>query len=192
MLRPGWSLDLAMNDLRTGKPWDLSRPEVQNQARQLVRSTQPYFIIGSPPCTPFSSLQEISRAKWDLRVMEEQLRRGTAHTYFCLHIYRMQLAGNRHFVYEHPDGSTAWSTPDMVEFMMRPELDAAVFHMCTYGMTSTDEIGAGLVKKPTMRMSSSPEVLKRAPAAGQSQGSANLSQRTWGEDMRGNRSAQKT
>ena len=47
---------------------------------------------------------------------------------------------------------------------MRPEVDAAVLHMCAYGMTSTDEIGEGWVKKPTTMISSSPEVLRRAEA----------------------------
>ena len=130
-----------MNDLRTGKPWDLSRPEVQNQARQLVRSTQPYFIIGSPPCTPFSPVQDISRAKRDPRVMQEELNRGKAHINFGLQIYKMQLTGKRNLVLEHPDGSTAWNTPELVEFMMRPEVDAAFLHMCAYGMTSIQEIG---------------------------------------------------
>ena len=72
-LRPGWSLDLTMNDPKTGKPWDLSQSSVQSRVRKLVRSTKPYCLIGSPPCTPFSPLQEISRAKRDPKVMAEEL-----------------------------------------------------------------------------------------------------------------------
>ena len=98
MLRPGWSLDLTLNDPRSGKPWDPSRPEVQSRVKELVRSTQSYFIIGSPPCTPFSPLQEISRAKRDPRVMEDELNRGKAHINFCLQIYKIQLAGKKHFI----------------------------------------------------------------------------------------------
>ena len=48
--------------------------------------------------------------------------------------------------------------------MLRPEVDAVVLHMCAYGMTSRDEHGEGLVKKPTRILSSSPEVLKRVEA----------------------------
>ena len=47
---------------------------------------------------------------------------------------------------------------------MWPEADAAVLHMCAYGMTSTDKIGEGLVKKPTRMISSSSEVLRRVEA----------------------------
>ena len=60
-LRPGWSLDLTTADPQTGKKWDLSEPSVQNRARQLVRTTKPYCIVGSPPCTPFSPLQDKPR-----------------------------------------------------------------------------------------------------------------------------------
>ena len=35
-LRPGWSLDLTMNDPKTGKPWDLSQASVQSRVRKLV------------------------------------------------------------------------------------------------------------------------------------------------------------
>ena len=58
-LTPGWSLDLTTTDPSTGKAWDLSQPSVQSRVHKLVRDTKPYFIIGSPPCTPFSPLQEI-------------------------------------------------------------------------------------------------------------------------------------
>ena len=47
--------------------------------------------------------------------MEIELQKGKDHVNFCLRIYAMQLAAKRHFVHEHPEGPTAWSTPEMVE-----------------------------------------------------------------------------
>ena len=96
-LRPGWSLDLTMEDPMTGERWDLSKPEVRNRVRNLVRTTKPYFIIGSPPCTAFSPLQEISRAKRDPSAMRRQLREAKSHIRFCIELYKMQIAGKRHF-----------------------------------------------------------------------------------------------
>ena len=104
-LRPGWSLDLTAKDPATGQGWDLSDPAVQSRVRKLVHHTQPFCIIGSPPCTAFSPLQEIGRAKRDPRVMEKELNQGKAHIRFCLEIYLMQLKAKRHFVHEHPDRS---------------------------------------------------------------------------------------
>ena len=78
-LKPGWSLDLTNKDPATGRAWDLSRPEVQSRVRKLVRDTEPYCVIGSPPCTAFSPLQELGRAKRDKRVMARELEAGKKH-----------------------------------------------------------------------------------------------------------------
>ena len=160
-LRPGWSLDLTTLDPATGERWDLSRPEVQSRVKRLIRTTQPLFVVGSPPCTPFSPLQEISRAKRDANVMAEELRRGKAHIRFCLEIYAMQLSAKRHFIHEHPERSKAWDMPEVKQFFLRPEVDAVTIHMCAFGMTAVDEIGEAPVQKATRIMSSSAEVLKR-------------------------------
>ena len=160
-LRPGWSLDLTMNDPATDKPWDLSKTDVQERVRRLVRTTKPYCVVGSPPCTAFSPLQEISRAKRDPKEMEKQLRRAKAHVRFCLEIYRIQLEEQRHFVHEHPERSRAWQMPEVIEFLMRPEVGSVICHMCAFGMTSEDKKGRGLVQKATRIMSSSEEILKR-------------------------------
>ena len=106
-MQPGWSLDLTMKDLKTQQPWDLGDPAVQTRVRRLVRDTKPFCIIGSPPCTPFSRLQEISRAKRNPRVMENELQQGIRHINFCVELYLMQVAGKRHFVHEHPETSRA-------------------------------------------------------------------------------------
>ena len=47
-LQPGYSLDLTTSDPMAGKPWDLSRPEVQSRVKKLIRDTQPFCVIGSP------------------------------------------------------------------------------------------------------------------------------------------------
>ena len=62
-LSPGWSLDLTRNDPLTGEPWDLSKRKVRERVRDLIRTTQPSLIIGSPPCTMFTMLQNLSE-KW--------------------------------------------------------------------------------------------------------------------------------
>ena len=85
-LTPGYSLDLTMNDPKTGKPWDLGNASVQSRVLRLVRDTKPYFVIGSPPCTPFSPLQEISRAKRDPKIMAEEYRKGLELIRFCIKV----------------------------------------------------------------------------------------------------------
>jgi hypothetical protein len=160
-LQPGWSLDLTTKDPANGKAWDLSDPKVQSRVKRLVNDTRPYCIIGSPPCTAFSPLQEIGRAKRDPKVMQMELDKGKAHIRFCLEIYAMQLRARRHFVHEHPDKSRAWHMPEVMQFLLRPEVGAVTLHMCAFGMKGKDELGEDLVQKATRIMSSSEEVLKQ-------------------------------
>ena len=140
---------------------DLSQPAVQSRVKKLIRDTKPFCVIGSPPCTAFSPLQEISRAKRDPQKMKRQLDAAREHVRFCAEIYRYQLSQRRHFVHEHPEKSTAWKMKEIVELMMMPEVGAVTMHMCAFGMTGIDEKGEAPVKKGTRIMSSSMEVLKR-------------------------------
>ena len=75
-LRPGFSLDLTMDDPATGQPWDLSKTAVQTRVSKVVRDVKPFCVVGSPPCTAFSSLQETSRAKRDPKIMAKELKDG--------------------------------------------------------------------------------------------------------------------
>ena len=68
-LKPGFSLDLSMNDPATGEPWDFSRQTVQSRVLKLIRDVKPFCVTGSPPCKAVSPLQEISRARRDPKVM---------------------------------------------------------------------------------------------------------------------------
>ena len=160
VLTPGWSLDLTTVDPLNGRPWDLSVPTVQSRVRKLVRDTRPFCIVGSPPCTAFSPLQEISRAKRDPKKMLKELDMAKKHVKFCVELYKMQIRDKRHFVHEHPTKSKAWQMDEIKELMMRPEVGKVELHMCALGMKSCDEQGEGLVHKSTTLMSSSEEVLR--------------------------------
>ena len=137
-LQPGWSLDLTMNDPVTGAPWDLSRRDVQDRVRKLIRTTKPYVIIGSPPCTAFSPLQALNKGRRDKRIVDKELRAAKAHILFCLEVYQTQLDGMRHFVHEHPLRSSAWKMTEMKIFMMKPEVGVVEMQMCAFGMVATD------------------------------------------------------
>ena len=51
----GWSLDLTMKDPETDKPWDLSKPEIQDKVGGMVSKGKPFMLIGSPPALRFRS-----------------------------------------------------------------------------------------------------------------------------------------
>ena len=115
---PGWSLDLTMKDPATGQIWDLSDKKTQDRVRRLIRDTEPYCIIGSPPCTPFALLQELGRARRDPKIMKRELEDAKGHIIFCSELYRMQIKARRHFVHKHPETSRAWQMPEVIDMLL--------------------------------------------------------------------------
>ena len=100
-LRGGWSLDLSSPDPVSGKYWDLSNPAEQAKVFQMIRRDKPMFIVGCPPCTIFSNLQNMNPNRGSDEWFQEWLR-AVSHINFCLKVYQMQDAAGRFFVHEHP------------------------------------------------------------------------------------------
>ena len=82
-------------DLRTrtpsGEPWDFSKRSDRRLALWLVRTRKLMWVIGSPPCTAFCTLQGINFAKMSTRRVQEILQTGRMHLHFMLSIYVEQL-----------------------------------------------------------------------------------------------------
>ena len=160
-LKPGWSLDLTRTNPSTGEAWNLADPKVQAQVMRIVTEDKPLFVTGSAPCTAFSQMQNISRAKRDPKIVERELEDGRRHLKFCTRLYVLQLQNGRFFVHEHPSGASSWREPCMMELAGQDGVDSVVVDMCAFGM----EVDRGKVQGPAMKstrtFSNSQEVLKR-------------------------------
>ena len=154
-------MDLTRLDPKTGRAWDLSDVRVQSRVIKMISEGKPLFVIGSPPCTAFSSLQNLNAKKRDPRVVQQEKAAGERHMEFCMRIYRMQIDGKRFFIHEHPNTATSWKMASMVELLAAPGVDQAVVDMCQFGLTA--EVGGQEcpVQKRTKIVSNSREVLKR-------------------------------
>ena len=78
----GFALDLMTND-EEGRPWNLADKECQERALKLQEETKPWMLIASPPCTMFSTLQNISIAKRDANEVEVKLEDAMMHLSFA-------------------------------------------------------------------------------------------------------------
>ena len=108
-LKPGWSLDLTVNDPETGQPWDLSDGKVRSKARDLIKFGKPYMVVCSPMCTAFSQMQNINKNRRDPEVIKRELDDAKDHIRFAMSICATQLREHRYFVFEntpteHPRG----------------------------------------------------------------------------------------
>ena len=138
-MRPGWSLDFTMPDPTTGEQWDLADVKVQSRVVKLIKESDLFCIVGSPPCTPFSRLQELNKGKRCPKIVRAEFGAGRRHIQFCLRLYEMQMSRGKHFAHEHPSTSTAWDLPEMIEFIMRQPVEVVTTHMCEFGMKTKDE-----------------------------------------------------
>ena len=160
-LRPGWSLDLTLDDPLTGQAWDLGKHEVRKRIRSLVKETKPFMVIGSLPCAEFYSIQSMLGHSQDRAKMAKELEYARKHMRFCIELYVEQIRGGRYFLHEHPDNATALKMPEIVTLATHTGVDATRCDMCAYGMTATDKEGKEMSGKSTKFLSNSPEVLKR-------------------------------
>ena len=157
---------LCAFDLRTAKPsgraWDFSRRSDRKMALQYVKEKKPTWIIGSPPCTAFSRLQELNFPKMDPVKVEMILKEAKKHLHFVISLYQLQLADNRHFLHEHPVGATSWRDKYMMRLLSHPKVGTSVADQCMYGLKTMDPAGNMVeAKKPTKWASSSSYMLKR-------------------------------
>ena len=82
-------------DLRcdaNGVAWDFRKSADRERARAQIRREKPFLVVGSPPCTEFSSVQNLNRRHFS--AAEARRRRAEAMTLlgFALEVYQLQLA----------------------------------------------------------------------------------------------------
>ena len=156
-LHPGFSVDLA-TQRPDGKHWDLSKDSHVKDLMEIVDFEKPAFLGGSPPCGPFSVLQNMvdTQANVSQEKRAQRLSEGRKHLRTCATAYRKQMDGGRYFYHEHPDGAASWETDIMASIRSDPRVYEVKGPMCRWGMTARDKHGTGLVKKQTRWLTNSP------------------------------------
>jgi len=107
-LRPGFAMDLE-----TG--WDLRDPEQVKELMWMLKEEDPIVLIGSPPCTWFSPLQNISKHKRDAADLEAQEAEAMHHLKVATGAYKEQHLRGRYFLHEHPAAASSWKTDPIKE-----------------------------------------------------------------------------
>ena len=141
-LRAGIAFDLELG-------WDLLRVQNQKEVIRYLVSERPGLVILSPPCTQFSSLQNLSyqthfssQQRFDAHLRE--LRDARRLLQFCVRVCLLCIRLQLCFVFEHPWGATSWSERCLSQLVGRDDTWLARGDQCMFGLESP---GGDLLRK---------------------------------------------
>jgi hypothetical protein len=128
--------------------------------RRLLKKEKPLFLVGSPPCGPFSPLQNLSKYKRTDEENQQILEEGRMHLKVAVDCYLEQHNHGRFFLHEHPKPSASWQEPEIERLASLPGVYKVESPMCKWEMVAEDQQGVGYVRKDTCWLTNSPEMAK--------------------------------
>ena len=120
--------------------------------------SDPLIIFGAPPCTVFSSMQNISQKHHGTPEWQSRYEEGLLLLQFSVDVYWDQVARGKFFLHEHPATASSWDLPMIRELAEHPGVIIVTGDMCRWGMYLPEESHnqgtdqSVLVKKPTKWM----------------------------------------
>jgi len=112
-------------------------------------------------CSAFSTIQNLNFHKMSPEQVNQVVEYGTRHLEFCAYLYRLQHEQGLYFLHEHPYHATSWNNPKIKDLLATEGIVKVLSHMCAFGMEVEDNLGKGLVKKPTGFMTNAPLLANR-------------------------------
>ena len=137
-------------DIKSG--YDFDNKKDRDRCWEAIERDKPSMIIGSPPCTLFSKLQELNKFMykddhmWMLK-FQERMEHAKRYVEFCAKVYQYQIDNNRYFLHEHPYLASSWGLSFIEKLLAREDVTRTLTHMCQFGITSN--IGGKRVRAGT-------------------------------------------
>ena len=151
-------------DMSVNPQMDMRVETYRVQARHNIATSDPLIVLGAPPCTVFSSMQNINQKHHGTRRTGRVGMRKVS--YFCnsaVDVYWDQVARGKFFLHEHPATASSWDLPDDKGLGRTPWCNNCYRGYVSMGNASTFEESHNqgteqsvLVKKPTKWMTNCP------------------------------------
>ena len=122
-------------DCKVNPQFDLTSSQVRQEVAILIEKEDPLFLIGAPPCTVFSSMQNINHRHHVGEVWEVKYQQGLSHLEYAVRLYWEQISRGRFFLHEHPATATSWGLSMVKELERHPGVQVVTGDMCRWGMT---------------------------------------------------------
>ena len=155
-LIPGLALDVTRCNEK-GEAWDFDDPAKQDEALQLIEEQKPMLLVGSPPCTPYSTLQRLNVSRRTPEETKRMMDKARVHMEFVCKLYRLQAEAGRYFLHEHPATATSWELDCIQSVLHMDGVDVVHGDQCQYGQVNRSNQP---IKKGTGWMANSKEILK--------------------------------
>ena len=144
-------------DVRVNPAIDLTRDSVRQQVRKDIEKEDPLILLGAPPCTVFSPMQNMNQKHHIGDAWEKKKQDGMDLMLFATQCYWDQIERGMFFLHEHPATASSWGLNALQELEAYPGVHVVTADMCRWGMRVRDEIPEDqgqpyLVKKPTKWM----------------------------------------
>ena len=141
-------------DLLTG--FDLSKQEDQIRCMRILKEEDPDLITISPPCGPFSMVQNLNYPKMDVKKAMCIITAGVAHLEFAMKVFEWQVRRGKWALFEHPKEAASWKEPCVQRAWSLEGVERVVGDQCQYGLRVRPE--EELNMKPTGFLSNSPRI----------------------------------
>ena len=156
-LNPGITVDMSIDP-----KMDMRVETYRTQTRHNIAMSDPLIIFGAPPCTVFSSMQNINQKYHGTPEWQTKYEEGLLLLQFAVDVYWDQVARGKFFLHEHPATASSWDLPMIKELAEHPGVVIVTGDMCRWGMHLPEESHnqgtdqSILVKKPTKWMTNCP------------------------------------
>eukprot|EP00434_Breviolum_minutum_P025627 symbB.v1.2.022644.t1/scaffold2018.1/size92264/4 len=138
--------------------WDFSLEDCRARAIELIEFLDPDLVIGSPPCGPYSMLQELNVRRTPPDVRARTLAQADEHLEFCCEQYEARHRRHKFFLHAHPAYARSWGRTAIQRLEQMPGVLRVAGDMCEQGMTLSDEHGVRRAKKTTGFLTNSPYI----------------------------------
>ena len=79
---------------------------------------------------------------------------------FAIEVCEIQHKSGRHFIFEQPQSSRAWSLNEVVKLTSHDGVMKTMFHQCMYGLEARDPHGVAPAYKPTSVLTNHPALFE--------------------------------
>ena len=124
-----------------------------------MEEEDPDVLVLSPPCGPFSILQELNIGRMGKSRAVLMIQEGLVHLEFAARLYEWQVRRGKIAIFEHPKMARSWKEPALTRCMSLPGVETVEADQSEFGLRVKE--GEALNKKPTRFMVNSEAIRKR-------------------------------